>query len=79
MFSIVIFTFDFTDVNIFNFEYREKCEISKEIMNRYFGMLCFFQCIIKLWPQIWFKLKMNNNLEIINNNYDDMIVFKKSE
>jgi hypothetical protein len=25
-FSIVIFTFNFTDVDIFNFEYREKCQ-----------------------------------------------------
>ncbi len=48
MFSIVIFTFNFTYGDMFNFEYRERCEISKETMNRYFGMLCFVQCIIKL-------------------------------
>ncbi len=43
MFSIVIFIFNFTDVDMFNSKYKEKCEISKETMNRYFGMLCFFQ------------------------------------
>jgi hypothetical protein len=74
MFSIVIFTFNFIDVDMFNFEYKERCEISKETMNRYYGMLCFFQYKIELWPQVWFKLRMNKNLEIINNNCDDIIV-----
>ncbi len=42
MFSSVIFTFNTIDVDMYNFEYREKCEINHEIMNIYFGMLCFF-------------------------------------
>jgi len=47
MFLIVIFTFNFTDVDMFNSKYKKKCEISKETMNRNFGMLCFFQWLIK--------------------------------
>jgi hypothetical protein len=34
MFSIVISIFNITDVDMFNYEYRKKCEISKETMNR---------------------------------------------
>jgi hypothetical protein len=34
MFSIVISNFNTIDVDMFNYEYKEKCEISKETMNR---------------------------------------------
>lgn len=42
MCSIVISIFNTTDVDMFNSKYKEKCEVSKEIINRYFGNLCFF-------------------------------------
>jgi hypothetical protein len=39
---VVISTFNTIDVDMFNFEYKDKCEISKEIMNKYSRVLCFF-------------------------------------
>ncbi len=38
MFSIVIFNFNTIDVDMFNYVYKEKCEINKETNNRYYGI-----------------------------------------